>query len=324
MDFKVDIKENYLYNLDKELFNILLVDHSTKSNIIWATDDYEKLGAGYRFHDKISSDLVTGNNGEIIKPRVSKSEEERINRIRNKAEVFTPSWICNKQNNLIDCAWFDRKTSPFNTETENGWKVNLRKVTFNKKLKKTWKDYVSATRLEVSCGEAPYLCSRYDSVTGDIIPFIERVGLLDRKLRIVCENTISENDFLHYLTLALQSTYGFDWQGDNVLLARENLLFTVLDAYQYKFGKELSVEHLVFFANIISWNIWQMDGIKCVVPESCHDEETQLSILGDSEKTECPGCKYNDHKLHNGCYCIVMDWEENEKVRFLDIVKEGL
>lgn len=324
MDFKVDIKENYIYDLDQELLNVLLIDHSTGLNIIWGTDDYEERGCGYGFHDKITSELVTGTNGEVIKPRISKSEEERVNRVRNKAEVFTPAWICNKQNNLIDCAWFERKTSPFNKETEHGWKINTRSVSFSKKLKKTWKDYVSAARLEVSCGEAPYLCSRYDTVTGDAIPFMERIGLLDRKLRIVCENTDNKNDFLHYATIALQSTYGFDWQGDNVLLARENLLFTVIDAYKYKFQEDLSINHLVFFANIISWNIWQMDGIKYVVPDSCHEEANQLDLFGYAEKTPCPGCKYNDIKLHNGAYSIIMDWDNNRKIRYVDMIKEGV
>ena len=34
------------------------------------------------------------------------------------AEVFTPSWICNAQNNLIDNAWFERK-DVFNKEISN-------------------------------------------------------------------------------------------------------------------------------------------------------------------------------------------------------------
>lgn len=47
-------------------------------------------------------------------------------------------------------------------------------------------------RLEISCGEAPYLVSRYDSVTGKTIKIKNRIGLLDRKLRIVSENIEEE------------------------------------------------------------------------------------------------------------------------------------
>ena len=39
-------------------------------------------------------------------------------RSREMAEVFTPSWICNKQNNLIDNAWFGRE-NVFNVEIDN-------------------------------------------------------------------------------------------------------------------------------------------------------------------------------------------------------------
>jgi hypothetical protein len=39
--------------------------------------------------------------------------------------------------------------------------------------------------MEISCGEAPYLVSRYDTVSGNIISVDDRIGLLDRKLRVV-------------------------------------------------------------------------------------------------------------------------------------------
>jgi hypothetical protein len=84
------------------------------------------------------------------------------------AEVFTPLWICNAQINLIDDAWFGRK-NVFNTEILNkeglhSWKTNPKKITFPDD--KTWKQYVRDTRLEITCGEAPYITSRYDTTTG--------------------------------------------------------------------------------------------------------------------------------------------------------------
>ncbi|MBO7084803.1 hypothetical protein J6W20_02645 [bacterium] len=41
--------------------------------------------------------------------------------------------------------------------------------------------------MEITCGEAPYLVSRYDVTDGTlkIQPIAGRVGLLDRKLRII-------------------------------------------------------------------------------------------------------------------------------------------
>ena len=107
------------------------------------------------------------------------------------AEVFTPSWVCNAQNNLVDEAWFGRK-DVFNVEdtANHTWKANTDKIEYPKG--KTWKDYVRATRMEMTCGEAPYLVSRYDATTGESIPLQERIGLLDRKLRVISENVVRD------------------------------------------------------------------------------------------------------------------------------------
>lgn len=61
---------------------------------------------------------------------------------------------------------------------------------------------------------------------GEAISLENRIGVLDRKLRIVNENTTEEDDWLKWAYRALQSTYGFEFQGDNVLIARVNLLMT--------------------------------------------------------------------------------------------------
>lgn len=191
MEQKVDIKENYIYELDNKLLEILLKDHYSNKNIIWATDNYMLKGNGYYPHDNISLKAITGRNGLVIKPRVKKSKKEQNKRIKDKAEVFTPSWICNAQNNLIDEAWFGRK-NVFNIENQEkkSWQVVKEKITFPEN--KTWQDYVKENRLEISCGEAPYLASRYDTVSGEWLEPNNRIGLLDRKLRIINENVFND------------------------------------------------------------------------------------------------------------------------------------
>ena len=256
---KTDIKENYLYSFNAGILKILLMDRTTRKNIIWATDDYASLGDQYAADKEIIPSCITGLFGDVIKPRSDKSRAEQLNRVRDKAEVFTPSWVCNCQNNLVDHAWFERN-NVFNTETEKGWITHYEKVAFPNEKGKSWQDYVKETRLEITCGEAPYLVSRYDTVTGKVIPVKDRIGLLDRKLRIVCENVDEESEWLVWAKRALQSIYGFEWQGDNVLLARENLLFTVMDFYEEKFHKSLTknIKYLGEIARVLSWNIWQM------------------------------------------------------------------
>jgi hypothetical protein len=48
---QIDIKENYLFCCDHELLAILLKDHSSGKNIIWATDNYAHKGVGFQWHD---------------------------------------------------------------------------------------------------------------------------------------------------------------------------------------------------------------------------------------------------------------------------------
>lgn len=321
----IDVKENYIYHLDIELLDILLKDHSSGKNIIWATDNYSSRGCGYQSYDYITVQSVTGYNGNVVKPRVEKSKKEQTERIKQKAEVFTPSWICNKQNNLVDNAWFG-EDFVFNTEYEKTWTATKGKIRFPTPTGKTWQDYVLDTRLEITCGEAPYLASRYDTVSGEYISVESRIGLLDRKLRVVSENTDFEEDWLKWATVAFQNIYGFDWQGDNVLLARENLLFTFADYYQAKFRTSTTVEMLREIAKILSWNIWQMDGLKFVIPDSCKElEEIQLSMFDDETKKEpCPGCTKNDPYKHTGIYCKIKDWKANKTVKFVSLLKNGM
>lgn len=320
---RIDIKENYVYKLDNELLEILLKDRSSKKNIIWATDNYAYKGFGYQSSDEISIMTITGHKGGVVKPRTEKSKEEKVDRIRNKAEVFTPSWLCNKQNNLVDNAWFG--TDPvFNEEKDKTWIATTEPIAFPTETGKTWQDYINDVRLEITCGEAPYLVSRYDTVSGDMIELSQRIGLLDRKLRVVSENTQTREEWLKWAVKSIQNTYGYDWQGDNVLMARENLLFTFIDYYKAKFDKEPTIDILKKIADILSWNIWQMDGLKFVIPESCKEvEERQLTLFDMvTEKQACPGCANNDPYAHTGIYCIIKDWKANKKVKFVSLLKK--
>lgn len=158
--------------LSPDLMNVLLKDHTTSTpdcqrNIFWATDDYEPLGEEYAYHSPILPHLITGENGHIIMPRTLKNKSKQAERSREMAEVFTPSWICNLQNNQVDEAWFGR-SDVFNRELpDHTWVPTIEKIAFPEG--KTWRDYVRDTRLEKTCGEAPYLVSRYDTTIGEVL-----------------------------------------------------------------------------------------------------------------------------------------------------------
>ena len=333
-DTQVDIKEDDILAISPGLLDMLLKDHTTKGNIFWATDDYAERGNGYQFSDQITVEAITGDNGNLIVPRSLKSRQQQIQRVRDMAEVFTPSWVCNHQNNSIDQEWFGRENI-FNTEVNtidgtHTWIPNNGKIEFPED--KTWRDYVTENRLEITCGEAPYLVSRYDTVSGLPLPIEMRIGLLDRKLRVVSENTETSGEWLAAAKAALRSNYGFEWQGDNLILARENILFSVLDYYKAKFGRDLPKQSLPGLAYIISWNIWQMDGLKGVIPNSCGERRTVVQDLFGETVTirQCQGCKDGDIRHHNGVYAMIVDWpndvtssqvKHKKPIRFIDLLK---
>ena len=273
-NIKLKIFDEDLTAYGKPLLSILLKDRTTGKNIIWATNDYIQLGGIYKAKNEISLNIVNGGNEKFIRPRITKSYEKQNNRTRDKAEVFTPSWVCNEQNNLIDEQWFGKKNI-FNIAKDRKWIPNNEKIEFPNVKNKTWKDYVDARRMEITCGEAPYLVSRYDAVTGESINLKSRIGLLDRKMRVVSENTNNEDEWLKWAERAFQSVYGYEFQGDNLLLARENLVHTFIDNVRDKLKREPSLNELKRIARIISWNIWQMDGLTVAIPFSELREEYQ-------------------------------------------------
>lgn len=301
MTENIDINETEVLKQYPEVLEMLLKDHTTQQNIYWATDSYADRGKGYQFKDAITIDRITGDNGMIIRPRSVKSKDEQTKRSKDMAEVFTPSWVCNAQNNLIDDAWFG-KQGVFNSESpDHTWKAISGKIEYPEG--KTWKDYVRDTRLEITCGEAPYLVSRYDTVSGMPIELTERIGLLDRKLRVVSENTETTGEFLDWCQEAYKNTYGYEWQGDNLLLAREALLFTFLDYYKAKFGEDPLLKSIQYIAYIISWNVWQMDGLKFCPP----GEEP------------CEGDLFNPSNL-----CLIRNWRkprDKQKIYFKSLLK---
>lgn len=326
MQEDIDILENELIERYPDVLGILLRDQTTKKNIFWATDNYENLGESYRFNSEISPELITGDKGNVIMPRVHKDKILQLSRSKEMAEFFTPSWICNAQNNLVDNSWF-AKEGVFNKETliKNGaksWETTKEKIVFPED--KTWQDYVRDTRLEITCGEAPYLVSRYDTTTGAFIKIEDRIGLLDRKLRVVNENLDSMTEWFEAAQTAYKSTYGFEWQGDSLLLAREALLITFIENFTHKFQTEPSLDDIKSIAEIISWNIWQMDGLKGVIPNSCKDEIVEIANIFDT-KTEiikCKGCETQNIKLHNGIYCKIMDWDIEKPIKFISLIKK--
>ena len=155
-----------------------------------------------------------------------------------------------------------------------------------------------------------------DTVTGKKIPIEERIGLLDRKLRIVNENTVSEEDWYKWAKRAFESTYGYEYQGDSLLIARENLLYTFIEYMNHRFFHLPTEKQLREITRIISWNIWQMDGISMTVPYSERPKlNTQLTIfdmMGDEDLSDVEQIP-----------CLIKDWRANKKLEFKNMINGG-
>ena len=280
------------------VLDTLLKDKSTGKNIIWATDPPEELQTVMYEPVTDRSQITTQQLGlthyKVVLPRMMKQTDTQQQRTRKKGEVFSPAWVCNKMNNALDADWFGaleagESAGQFTVELPQGWQTVETPVQFPACKGRTpaWVQYVQSRRLEVTCGEAPFLASRYDAATGEMIPVARRIGILDRKLRVVSENAATEDEWRKYATHAVQSTYGYEYQGDNLLLARVNLLLTYAEHLQARWQRKPTKEELQPIANIISWNLWQMDGLRLSVPGGKPQPEAEqldlFSMFGAAE-----------------------------------------
>ena len=291
------------------LLPLLLKDKTTGDNIIWATDDYSSLGAGYGDKNCLSVENLTKNPEFVLQPRVCKSLEAQKNRTRTKAEVFTSVELVNYMLNMQEQEYFGRKDI-FNYEKEDGsWEVNPNKIPFDSK--KDMLKFINRRVIEITCGEAPFLISRYDTTTGQLIkPPMRRVGMLDRKLRVINENTDTKEEWMKLAEKAFKSSYAFEWSGDNLILARINAVMTYYEYYIDRWKEEPDFKTLKHIANIIVWNIWQMDGLKNTTPLGKPIEEYHQMDLFETEEEQ------------QAMYCKIKDWKSNKTILFKDCRKE--
>ena len=275
----IDISEESLAKESADLLKILLKDRTTKKNIVWATHSYELLGKGFAPSNRITPSRVTGAYANLIQPRSEKSKYEQKDRTKIRAEVFTPTWLVAKQNGYV--------------ESELG-SLSL-------------EEYVDLRWLEVTCGEAPYMVTRYDTVTGEEIPLSERVGFVDRKLQRISREVSDEATFYELVKKAYRASYGYEYQGDSLLLARENLLATFEDYYLAKIGNQPTLEQKKEIATIISYNVFQMDGLEKNSPYSASQGQSQqLSLFTDELEIQ----EAEESKTQ------IKDWKKNKMIGF--------
>ena len=287
-----DVLENDIRTKMPHILDILLSDRTTSSpktshNIIWANDNYKVYDAvSYAAKAQIRPELITGERDNLIMPRALKDVSMQKKRTKTKAEVFSPTWIVKKQNDAVDS---DFKADDLETYTRRKW-------------------------LEITCGEAPYMATRYDMGTGEVIPLVERVGFVDRKLARINKEVTDKAEWQRLVELAYKASYGFEWNGDSLLLARENLLYTYRDYYIDKWREPPIYGLFEDIAQIISYNIFQMDGLTYTIPLSEKRERVQnyqISLF------DVDGPEKEEWKTIPGKRVKIMNWDIN-KMEYFD------
>lgn len=314
--------ESFRQRYPDNVLSILLQDHTTGRNIIWADDEYHLYGEGFQPDDEVTLERITGKNAEIIKTRVSKETERQSLRTKSHAEVFTPSWLVNTMNNNIDREWFNCDVFNTTDDEKHLWQTLDKPVHFPKKKGMSWTAYVKSPRMEITCGEAPFLCSRYDTVTGNRLKVKDRVGVLDRKLRVISENAASHRSWERWALEALKATYGYEYQGDNLLIARINILETVAEHYSDRWGASPDNDLMVDAAKIVSWNLWQMDGLTDTVPSSLPPEKIEEQKSDVPNLFDLAGLDFDGDTTKNGPVaplCMIYDWNEGKTVTFTSL-----
>lgn len=280
----VDISEEGIANDSGTLLTILLKDRTTNKNIVWASPSYEGMGKPFCADQPIKKNLIIGPYDSIIQPRVEKNKRNQEIRTRKRGEVFTPPWLVDKQVSIV----------------------------MNEIGDISFESFIALRWLELACGEAPYIVTRYDSVSGDIIPVDKRVGFLDRKLQRIAEESTTEKEFIKWSKIAYESSYGYELQGDSLVLARENLLLSFCEHYDCKFGKLPTMKVIKQIANIISYNIFQMNGLTKQTPYSSDSKNNiQLNLFDE----------VNDQEKKGDMFTLVKDWENKVLVSVESISK---
>ena len=312
----------------------LLKDRTTGRNIIWADNEYEALGEGYMDDGEITVDKITNLSSGVIKPRIAKEQEHRSQRTKTRAEVFTPSWLCNRMNNDIDAAWFGTRGA-FNVEDGQAWVTTSEPISFPRAKGHGWHAYVESPRLEITCGEAPFVCSRYDTVSGGLLSVNDRIGFLDRKLRVVTEETKTRREWVRWALAALKASYGFEYQGDNLLIARINVFETFCEHLRERWGAGPTDDEIDQAAWVVSWNFWQMNGLTYAVPTNKMDAVVQsaffdyeepepmqpslFDLLDDSTLGEADDETKSEGHEETVPLCVICNWQENEPFEFASL-----
>lgn len=310
-DFEIATEAGLAFDIRGDLLRLyregwllpLLMDRTKRAPIVWGNLAYAHLGEAYAPQAPMGLTGLLANDAAILQTRAQKAEVMQSTRTRRYAEVFTPIWLCSQ---MIDCIEADgAKLVPGGAES------SLEKPL----TAKNWRKNIQATWLEITCGEAPFIVQRYDSTTGRAIELENRRGILDRKLQIVGANAANETEYLEYAFKALKSCYAYELQGDSLLIARINILLSFEFYVKERLQRRMSSNEYAEAIDIISWNIWQMDGLKRCLPFAKNNLQANLFDWLNGKSKKSPQIPY---------YCQIYNWKNRQAVSYDDLIQRSV
>ena len=143
------------------------------------------------------------------------------------------------------------------------------------------------------------------------------------------EKTKTRKEWVRRALDALRATYGFEYQGDNLLIARINVLETFAEHLRNRWGSDPQQDELEQAAWIVSWNFWQMNGFTDAVPTNKMGAEVE-STLGTFEEPEPEPIQPSLFDLFDDVFpdetteepketvplCVIYDWQNGEPFEF--------
>lgn len=259
----------------------LFKDCAAGRNIVWTDDECVEFGDGFIGDNGIAIEKITNFSSGAIKPHIAKKQGRRFERIMTRAGAIVPSWLFNRMNNSIDAVWLDmRDVSYVKNDVERN--SGLKRIVFHEKSGRSGRVYVESHRPGITCGEASFAYSHYDTVTMDASPVGGRIGFSNRMLCVVSEKIGYCREWVRWAPAAPEASSGFEFQCC-CLPTCINVFGTFWEHQRERWSAGMAEVETGQTVWILLWNILQLNGPICTMPANQMDIVVQF-ILFDYEE----------------------------------------
>ena len=316
-----------------------------------ASDELIRLGMGYKYQPNTGRLFAFSSN----KSR-SKQADASLSSFRNKLSTIitagiTSEWFfANDKNDSWVKQLFDNPKKGWMLHNLGALEAFQRRTTYGHNLsERVWsiaKQFERHIELSLSIGISEGRSAA--DISRDVRVYLNEPDKLFRRVRNAFGNlTLSKvaqayhpgqgvyrSSYQNAMRMARTEINSAYREADSIRwqhIARESMLVSFVEYFQQKFGKCPLLKSINYIAYIISWNVWQMDGLRGVIPNSCGERrEVVADLFGTTEVvTQCEGCLKDDIRRHNGVYCQIKDWHATDKatgkkgkrIRFIDLIK---